>query len=258
MGYRGFVFKHVAGCPSASHPHVAHVNPTLVPRHGNSRQNLIHDIPNQTIYTATKVLAMPPGGRVERESLLSLTRVAMAGMVWLWTVAGVYAVEEPQSAPVEVEVSRGDVEETPNVSPEEEQDMSIADRIKWLNQVTTQVTDELNVVHPPPLKDVLGKAMSSDLVKDIQGVNSVIDNVVGDLKDGFVGLKDTITHFDPENPTAGLSVKTDTPSSSKEDTSATEIKSDASGTTLKGTGDSSPTPAGAAAPSAEQPQKPSK
>ena len=223
MGYRGFVFKHVAGYPSA-HPHVAQVNPTLVPRHGNSRHRVIQFIRETPTTKTTRVLAMPPGGRVE-QSLISLTRVAsmaVAGLVWLWTLTGVYAVEEPQSTPVEVEVRDDEnVEETPRASSKEEQDMSIAQRIKWLNQVTTQVTDELNVVHPPPLKDVLGKAMSSDLLKDIQGVNSVIDNVVGDLKDGFVGLKDTITHFDPENPTAGLSVKTDTPSSSssaKEDT----------------------------------------
>lgn len=77
----------------------------------------------------------------------------------------------------------------------------LVERIKWLNQVTSQVTEELNEVHPPPLRDMVDSVMSSEMSKDIQGISHVVGGVVGDLKDGFVGLHDTIRHInDEDNP----------------------------------------------------------
>lgn len=78
----------------------------------------------------------------------------------------------------------------------------LVERIKWLNQVTSQVTEEeLNEAHPPPLRDMVDNVMSSEVSKDIQGISHVVGGVVGDLKDGFVGLNDTIRHInDEDNP----------------------------------------------------------
>lgn len=70
--------------------------------------------------------------------------------------------------------------------------MSFAETIQWLNTVTAKATDELNEIHPPPLKDLVANAGASSVVQEIQGVTKVFGNVASDLKDGFVGLKGTI------------------------------------------------------------------
>jgi hypothetical protein len=48
---------------------------------------------------------------------------------------------------------------------------------------------------------MVDNVMSSEVSKDIQGISHVVGGVVGDLKDGFVGLNDTIRHInDEDNP----------------------------------------------------------
>ncbi|KAI8112413.1 hypothetical protein M9434_003736 [Picochlorum sp. BPE23] len=93
---------------------------------------------------------------------------------------------------------------SPSTSDDDDDDKRaplLVERIKWLNQVTSQVTEELNEVHPPPLRDMVDNVMSSEVSKDIQGISHVVGGVVGDLKDGFVGLNDTIRHInDEDNP----------------------------------------------------------
>lgn len=87
------------------------------------------------------------------------------------------------------------------ITPDDRKSSVLVDRIKWLNQVTSQVTEELNEVHPPPLRDIVDSVMSSEVSKDIQGISNVVGGAVDDLKDGFVGLNDTIRHInDEDNP----------------------------------------------------------
>lgn len=71
-------------------------------------------------------------------------------------------------------------------------DMSFQERIKWLNQVTSRITDELDTVHPPPLRNIVAKATSSDIAQELQGVGKVFGSVASDLKEGFIGLEGTI------------------------------------------------------------------
>ena len=69
---------------------------------------------------------------------------------------------------------------------------SLAGRIKWLNEVTTSITDELDMIHPPPLKNLVAQATSSDMAHELEGVGKVFGTVANDLKEGFVGLEGTI------------------------------------------------------------------
>ena len=69
---------------------------------------------------------------------------------------------------------------------------SLAGRIKWLNEVTSRITDELDVVHPPPLKNLVAQATDSDIVRELNDVGKVFGNVASDLREGFVGLEGTI------------------------------------------------------------------
>jgi len=71
-------------------------------------------------------------------------------------------------------------------------DGTFSDGIKWLNQVTLRITDELDAIHPPPLKNLVAQATDSDIVREFQDVRKVFGSVASDLKEGFVGLEGTI------------------------------------------------------------------
>lgn len=109
----------------------------------------------------------------------------------------------PSSALASIDiVDSGPVEERtldPSTSsPTSGKDRSLVETIQWLNTVTAKATDELNEMHPPPLKDLVANAGSSNVVQEIQGVTKVFGNVASDLKDGFVGLKGTIKSLGTE------------------------------------------------------------
>lgn len=69
---------------------------------------------------------------------------------------------------------------------------AIKKKIKWLNEVTSQITEELNDVHPPPLKGQVEQARGK-VSTELSAISGSMSNVASDLKEGFVGLKDTIT-----------------------------------------------------------------
>ena len=71
-------------------------------------------------------------------------------------------------------------------------DGTFSDGIKWLNQVTLSITDELDAIHPPPLKNLVAQATDSDIVREFQDVGKVFGSVASDLKEGFLGLEGTI------------------------------------------------------------------
>lgn len=114
------------------------------------------------------------------------------------------APNEQQQSETDTASLDGSAMPNPSTSDDDDDDKRaplLVERIKWLNQVTSQVTEELNEVHPPPLRDMVDNVMSSEVSKDIQGISHVVGGVVGDLKDGFVGLNDTIRHInDEDNP----------------------------------------------------------
>lgn len=85
-------------------------------------------------------------------------------------------------------------------SPSKGTELSLVETLQWLNTVTAKATDEINVTHPPPLKDLVANAGSSSVVQEIEGVTKVFGNVASDLKDGFVGLKGTIQNLGGEPP----------------------------------------------------------
>jgi len=93
------------------------------------------------------------------------------------------------AAPSTSTADLGDQDSHPVGSKE---DMTFQQRIQWLDQVTSHITDELDVVHPPPLRNVLAKATSSEMVQELRGVGKVFGSVASDLKEGFVGLEETI------------------------------------------------------------------
>lgn len=100
---------------------------------------------------------------------------------------------------IQTRQSVGDLHEGENVEQQDQSEpspsrteLNFADTIHWLNDVTGKATDELNMIHPPPLKELVANAGSSTMVQEIQGVTKVFGNVASDLKDGFVGLKGTI------------------------------------------------------------------
>ncbi len=69
---------------------------------------------------------------------------------------------------------------------------SLAARVQWLNQVTLRVMDELDVVHPPPLKKLFAQVSNSGLAGELEGAGKVFRSVASDLQEGFVGLVGTI------------------------------------------------------------------
>eukprot|EP00890_Picochlorum_soloecismus_P003087 jgi/Picsp_1/377/NSC_00375-R1_---NA--- len=69
---------------------------------------------------------------------------------------------------------------------------AIKKKIKWLNEVTSQITEELNDTHPPPLKGHVEQARGK-VSTELSAISGSMGNVASDLKEGFVGLKDTIT-----------------------------------------------------------------
>ena len=69
---------------------------------------------------------------------------------------------------------------------------SLAARVQWLNQVTLRVMDELDVVHPPPLKKLFAQVNNSGLAGELEGAGKVFRSVASDLQEGFVGLVGTI------------------------------------------------------------------
>ena len=71
-------------------------------------------------------------------------------------------------------------------------DGTFSDGIKWLNQVTLSITDELDAIHPPPLKNLVAQATDSDIVREFQDVGKVFGSVASDLKEGFLELEGTI------------------------------------------------------------------
>lgn len=95
-------------------------------------------------------------------------------------------------------------------------ELSLAETIQWLNTVTAKATDELNEIHPPPLKDLVANARDSNVVQEIQGVTKVFGSVASDLKDGFVGLNKTIVsglgteNSDPPQPPVDPPAKPET------------------------------------------------
>ncbi len=76
--------------------------------------------------------------------------------------------------------------------PSRQDTESLAGRIQWLNQVTLRVMDELDVVHPPPLKKLIAQVTNSGLAGELEGAGKVFGNVTSDLKEGFVGLVGTM------------------------------------------------------------------
>ena len=68
---------------------------------------------------------------------------------------------------------------------------SIKKKIKWLNEVTSQITEELNDIHPPPLKGHVEQARGK-VSTELSAISGSMSNVASDLKEGFIGLKDTI------------------------------------------------------------------
>ena len=69
---------------------------------------------------------------------------------------------------------------------------SLKRKIKWLNEVTSQITEELNDIHPPPLKGHVEQARGK-VSTELSAISGSMSNVASDLKEGFIGLKDTIT-----------------------------------------------------------------
>ena len=69
---------------------------------------------------------------------------------------------------------------------------SLVGRIQWLNQVTLRVTDELEVIHPPPIKKLFAQVTNSGMAGELEGAGKVLGTVASDLKEGFVGLVGTI------------------------------------------------------------------
>jgi hypothetical protein len=68
---------------------------------------------------------------------------------------------------------------------------SLKKKIKWLNEVTSQITEELNDTHPPPLKGHVEEARGK-VSTELSAISGSMSNVASDLKEGFIGLKDTI------------------------------------------------------------------
>ncbi len=113
-------------------------------------------------------------------------------------VAASTDAERPQSAPaLAFEASRmsssrtasGESAATSLIGQDIE---SLLGRIQWLNQVTLRITDELEVAHPPPLKNLIAQVTNSGLAEELEGVGKVFGTVASDLKEGFVGLVGTI------------------------------------------------------------------
>jgi hypothetical protein len=69
---------------------------------------------------------------------------------------------------------------------------SLVGRIQWLNQVTLRVTDELELIHPPPIKKLFAQVTNSGMAGELEGAGKVLGTVASDLKEGFVGLVGTI------------------------------------------------------------------
>ena len=134
------------------------------------------------------VISCSARGRCPAESLQHGCLALLMSALLVLTPTPVIAAEEaPPPLDTAVDVGTSD---TPTTSGGK--DVSLAETIQWLNSVTGRATDELNEIHPPPLKDLVANAGSSNVVQEIEGVTKVFGNVASDLKDGFVGLKGTI------------------------------------------------------------------
>ncbi|WPT13396.1 hypothetical protein PSENEW3_00001237 [Picochlorum sp. SENEW3] len=164
---------------------------------------------------ARDALESPPQSAIAAASLSAVKTMIAVIAAMAISLDSVYAEEmQPQirtssTAPNEQQQSGTDTapldgSAMPNPSTSDDGDDKraplLVEKIKWLNQVTSQVTEEeLNEAHPPPLRDMVDSVMSSEVSKDIQGISHVVGGVVVDLKDGFVGLNDTIRHINNED-----------------------------------------------------------
>lgn len=113
--------------------------------------------------------------------------------------SGEVSMEEAVKMPTVVEpAGKGEkVESTQSGNEKTDKDpKGIRDQIKWLNQVTSRATEELNEISPPPLRGQVESAISKVSATQLSSVGGVMSSVVTDLKEGFVGLKNTISNFD--------------------------------------------------------------
>ena len=76
------------------------------------------------------------------------------------------------------------------------------ERLRWLNKVTADATQELDAIAPPPLKGALDSAVKAAKETDVKPALDVAKRAVGDLQEGFSGLFSAAKEFDAATASA--------------------------------------------------------
>ena len=116
------------------------------------------------------------------------------------------ASQDPAAVPAESSTTSS-IENTDTAQSPETAISEFRERLRWLNKITADATEELDAIAPPPLKGALDGAVKAAKETDIGPALGVAKRVVGDLQEGFSGLLSSAKDFDAAATTAELKAR---------------------------------------------------
>lgn len=167
---------------------------------------------NTSIYTTTAWISVAEAAEESTTTSSSTTSTTAAAVVAPTnaTTREKQGVASPNDPAVPAE-SPNTTAATPDIgrdaSSAESAISEFRERLRWLNKVTADATEELDAIAPPPMKSALEGAVKAAQETDIGPAIGVAKRVVGDLQEGFSGLLTAAKDFDAGATTAELKAR---------------------------------------------------